>query len=132
MIAPVQFWCDGGVLGKNPSPRGVYWSVAVSVANAPCRIVVSRKKDPTYHSNQDAEWLALREALTYAAVHFAGGSIIVHTDSKFVVNQWADTWRTTIARHALLKHECRRLAAELAAVAVVWRPRRMLVYRLGH
>ena len=123
--------CDGGVLGRNPSPRGVYFSVWCKDPRGVAQRVVVRHRHTEYHTNQDAEWLAMRAALSDAlqrrALH-----VDVRTDSMFVVKQFNGQWRAKIERHAKLMHECRGLAREIGDVTVGWTPREVVVSKLGH
>jgi ribonuclease HI len=131
----VKYWCDGGVLGKNPSPRGVYWSLLCEVKGAVelkgPRII--RKGSEEYHTNNDAEWLALREALRHARSYWReAASITIHSDSLIVCNQFNGVWRARVGRHHRLRSECRRISEALKDVTVEWRPRKQLYARLGH
>lgn len=127
----VTFWVDGGCLGKNPSPQGVYWSVRCK--NGAINRVVERSKSGDFHTNNDAEWLALRAALTYATQHFSPTSAItVYSDSRLVVHQYNGLWRTTHARHLRFRVQCHLLAQPFRSVTVEWKPRKVMVARLGH
>lgn len=123
----IRYWVDGGVLGKNPSRRGVYWSMLCEGELAP-----RRRLSEEYHTNNDAEWLALREALRHAAAHHTRHFVTIYSDSRLVTNQFNGVWRSKIERHASLKYECKRLAAGLRRVTLVWRPRKVLYNKLGH
>lgn len=125
----IQFWVDGGLL----TGRGVYWSARVEGRTE----MPLRKQDVTgrYKTNNDAEWLALREGLQYAVTHFPSQTedIVIYSDSRLVVMQYAGAWRTKVARHARLRNECRALVERLACeVRVVWVPRAVSVAQLGH
>jgi ribonuclease HI len=125
----LEYYVDGGVLGRNPSPRGVYWSMLLDDPAAP---VMVRERSAAYHSNNDAEWLALRQALMHATAHHAGARLVIYSDSRLVVRQFNGAWRVKIARHHRLRTECARLAEGFAFVGVTWRPRHVLVRKLGH
>lgn len=128
-----KFYVDGGLI---MSPRnkqkivGIYWSMR---CEEPEKIpVVLRRRLRETHTNNDAEWLALREALTYAAEHFTTGQIVIYSDSQLVVSQFNGVWRAKIARHHRWRDECRALAQRIKFVAVEWRPRTVMVQKLGH
>lgn len=106
--------------------------MAVQLPRQVSRIVVHRAKSSAYHSNNDAEWLAARAALQVAQVHYAGYSILLHSDSRLVVNQFVGLWRTTVPHHHALRDEVRRLAKAFASCTIVWCPREVMVDRLGH
>ena len=127
---------DGGVLGKNPSPRGVYWS-AIVVANDGDGEVVHTCKRKTlcgdmYRTNNDAEWLAVRYVLDWVVAHHPETALTIYSDSRMIVCQFNGHWRARIARHARLMHECRRLSAQLTSCTLSWKPRRVLYHVLGH
>lgn len=131
----VRYWCDGGVYGKNPSPVGVYWTMLCEVSGAVemrgPRLV--RNSSNKYSTNNDAEWLAMRESLAHALAHWSEASLVtIHSDSLIVCNQFNGVWRTKLARHHRLRTECRAIAEQLKVVRVEWRPRKQLFARLGH
>lgn len=144
----LKVYVDGGVLGRNPSPRGVYWSMRVEGDED-----VTRKEDRNYHTNNDAEWLALREGLRWAVDHQVTRPIVIYSDSRHVVDCFNEKKRIKIERHLRLFYECKRLAGQLKFVGVKqperprdkprwwplgrkwpedWRPRDEIVQQLGH
>lgn len=123
-------YVDGGVLGKNPSPKGVYWSLRVEGWEP--RPFVARRSSHDWHSNNDAEWLAVREALYYAAAAKINQPIVIYSDSRLVVNQFNGKWKAALTRHILLKSECQTIAAGLKFVVLKWTPRETMVEKLGH
>ena len=127
----VKFWVDGSVLGKNPSPIGVYWSVYRST-NVHEGVVIERERSEEYHTNNEAEWLALRAALNYAHLHYEGWRVRIYSDSMLIVKQFSGKWRSRIFRLHKLLHECRRLAEGFKECKVEWRPREEMLERLGH
>lgn len=129
---PVAFYADGGVLGRNPSAIGVYWSVCVEEPGKASRVLVHRKQDLTHYTNNDAEWLAVQEALTLAAQQWAGRSVVLYSDSRLVVKQFNKVWRSTIARHHRWKTACQLLALQFPSCKVEWKPRAVMVARFGH
>lgn len=128
----VKFFVDGGtILGRHSRRiRGVYWSMRCE--NGTASVTLRLRDLEKYKTNNDAEWLALREALRYAVEHCAEMPIIIYSDSQLVVKQFNDEWRTKIARHHHLRSECRQYAEQLKFVAVQWVPREVNVVKLGH
>ena len=94
--------------------------------------VMIRNDDREHKTNNAAEWLALREALQHAKEHHAKEPVLIHMDSRLVVNQFNGRWATRVAHLHRLRTQCRELAVGLKWVAVVWRPRLELVKRVGH
>ena len=131
------YYVDGGVLERNPSPHGVYFSVQRRTsAHTPYvqrTIVATRFVVTDFRTNQDAEWLAVRYALWNAADHGPPGTdVLVFTDSRFVVRQWSGRYRIKIERHKRLQMHCMGYAKKLGRVVLLWRPREVMVGVLGH
>lgn len=129
----IKFWVDGGILmaaRNSRKTRGVYWSMRCE--NGAEKPVIIRRQDRGYKTNNDAEWLAVKEALLYAAEHHTTQPLIIYSDSKLVVNQFNGEWRAKIARHHRLRTECRELADRLKFVVLQWVPRQVNVEKLGH
>lgn len=126
----VMFYVDGGVKGRNPSPRGVYWSIRCEEKDA--SPVTIRKDSQEYHTNNDAEWLALREALHYACEHHTDRPIVIYSDSRLVVNQFNGKSAAYEPRMIAFRDECQALVEQLKWVAVMWRSREKIVEKLGH
>jgi len=124
----VRFFVDGGVLGQNPSRRGIYWSMRLDVKPP----VILRRRSSEYKTNDDAEWHAIREALYYARAHYADKPIVIYSDSKSVIARFNGQHRIKVPRHAQFYRECRAAADALKWVAVEWVPRHVLVDKLGH
>jgi len=132
MTSEVIYFADGGTIGRNPSPRGIYWSVAVEEAGGPSRVVVSRERSGEYRTNNDAEWLALLAALYHARAYYRTRRITIRSDSRLIVRQFNRTWRTKIARHHRWRTEAHLVAEELVSCSVEWTSRIFMVDRLGH
>ncbi len=131
----VKFWADGGMLGgHNPSPEGVYWSVYRHCPGRRRRgkLIISRAQSTQYHTNNDAEWLAVRAALTFALKWHKGGRIRIYSDSRLIVHQFSGKWRCKVARLFRLMYECQQLATNFTECKVEWRPRLEMVGYLGH
>lgn len=127
----VRCWADGGVHGSNPSPLGVYWSVCVEVQGQPP--VMLRRGSKEYSTNNEAEWLALREAIRYVLEHHPGMPAVIHSDSKLAVNQFNGIYALREARLRGFLEECRELAAAMQNRLIVLHvPRAQIVKRLGH
>ena len=68
----VRFWADGGMLGgRNPSKVGVYWSAYRVLPEGGEELVIKRRESKEHFTNNEAEWLALRAVLHFAAIHHA-------------------------------------------------------------
>lgn len=130
----VKLWVDGGTLmagRRTRKTRGVYWSIRCEDGKDAEPVFV-RKQDDYYKTNNDAEWLALREGLVYVAEHHPKLPIVMYSDSMLVVKQFNGEWRSKVARHHRLRTECLALAKQLKFVAVQWVPRAVNVDKLGH
>lgn len=125
----IEYNVDGGVLGPNDHrSRGVYWSVLGPEMPTPVR----RQDRERYRTNNDAEWLAVREALLHAKQHYPGRPIIIYSDSRLVVNQYNGKWQLKLMRHTDLHDQCKQLAGSFPFVALKWVPRAVSVEKLGH
>lgn len=131
-----KLYCDGGNLGKNPSPEGVYWSVAREHDDGRIERLTERATSDRYQSNNCAEYLALHDALFHATKIPGVTKLTVHSDSQLIVNQFN-------GRNKITGEELRTLckAAQDAAtylinggvqVEVIWVGRKENVKRLGH
>jgi len=129
----VRCWVDGGVVGHNPGPRGIYWSARVEMAQGH-RPVTVRKRIPAvvYKTNNDAEWMALREALLWLVERNVRQPVVIYSDSRLIVNQFNEKWACQVERHQKLRAECKELASKLKWLGVMWRSRDIMVRKLGH
>jgi ribonuclease HI len=80
--------------------------------------VTIRRLAGHYTTNSEAEWLALREALTYALNNFPTEPVVIYSDSKLIVNQFNGQFATRVERLLPLRDECLQLASHLPFVAV--------------
>lgn len=131
----VRVYVDGGVLSAgrhSRQRRGVYWSALAEDSAAAKRAFPERRQSLQFTTNNDAEWLALREGLTIAVGNYAHLPIVIYSDSRLIVNCFNGVWRTKIARHHRWRDECRALAENCKFVVVQWVPRRVMVEKLGH
>ena len=133
MKQPIKFWVDGGMLGgHNPSPEGVFWSVYRLRPGSYGGVVIHREESTEYHTNNEAEWLALRAALRFATIHHKGHRLRIYSDSKLIVKQFSGKWNSNLLRLRRLRFDCQELAAPFPECIVKWRPRSEMVKRLGH
>lgn len=130
----IKFYVDGGILmaaRHSRKTRGVYWSMRCEEGSA-VKPVIIRKQTEKFKTNNDAEWLAVLEALQYATEKQITMPIVIYSDSLLVVNQFNGKWRAKIARHHRMRTLCHELAKGLKFVAVQWVPRTVNVDKLGH
>ena len=144
----VRCWVDGGVLGRNPSPRGVYWSVRIENFRNGDRPIMIRKRTRAYRTNNEAEYLALREVLLWLNEKEVRMPVVIYSDSKLIVNQFNDRFATNVPALVQLRDECRALAERLKHRVIltlagmrldsqgrlrrVEKPRATMVRKLGH
>ena len=95
-------------------------------------MVIHREKSTEYHTNNEAEWLALRAALRFATIHHKGHRLRIYSDSKLIVKQFSGKWNSNLLRLRRLRFDCQELAAPFPECIVKWRPRSEMVKRLGH
>lgn len=129
----VKFYVDGGTFRKDRHTRettGVYWSMRCEDGAA--EPVIVAKQSTRFKTNNDAEWLALTEGITYADAHHRDMPVIIYSDSMLVVKQFNGEWRTKFERHLRMRAECQRLAQNLKFIVVQWVPREVNVEKLGH
>lgn len=127
----LRCWVDGGVLGKNPSPKGVYWSAYVEGGPTPEPVMI-RRRSSEYHTNQDAEWLALHEVLKYIVTQRIDQPVVIHSDSKVIVNQFNGVQQISVEHQRVLFEACKDLATHLPWVALKWVNRDQIVAKVGH
>lgn len=134
----VKFWVDGGTLmaGRHQGSRrtrGVYWSIRCEDPTKEKDVLVRKQDEVKYKTNNDAEWLALREALQFAVERgVAAMPIIIYSDSMLVVKQFNGEWRAKVERHHRFRTECKLLEEKLKFVVLQWVPREVNVDKLGH
>lgn len=126
----LRIWVDGGVLRQNPSPVGVYWSIRVERPGV--EPVIIRKKSRKWRTNNDAEWLALREALQWVVSFGQRQPAMIYSDSQLIVNQFNGVNAVNYERLRQHRSACRDLVRRCRWVAVQWRPRSVMVEKLGH
>jgi ribonuclease HI len=135
----LKLFVDGGVHGGRNPGTGVYWSVgkAAGADGLETEIVSRSTIMSQYTTNNEAEYLALNDALQYAAsLPVLPQRVMIHSDSQLIVNQFNGSW--TCGKDTLrpLLSTCRRNAEWLKGlgvdVDVVWVRREVSVRRLGH
>lgn len=134
----LKLYCDGGVTGGRNPGTGTYWSVGKGTGENGMDTEVVIKDGTTRHkTNNEAEYLALNDAITYGFENREDfDRVIIHSDSQLIVNQFNGTW-TCGAEHLIpLRDKCQKNAAWLRSlgvdVDVVWVRREVNVRRLGH
>lgn len=135
----LKLYCDGGVIGGRNPGDGVYWSVGKAVGeDGRDTEVVVKDASYEYHSNNEAEYLALIDAMQYAAQEFGNGyrRVIIHSDSQLIVNQYNGRWTCGQPHLQKLLATAQRNAEFLEkmgmTVEVMWVKRTVNVRRLGH
>lgn len=130
----VTLYVDGGTIGQNGrGATGVYYSVGRELGDGSIEPVVHRRTSDAHKTNNEAEWLAVLDALQEAA-HIEGmESLTICSDSQLVVNQFKGRWKTKTEKLTALKTLAKVYAERLGVpVEVVWVPRAENVTRLGH
>jgi ribonuclease HI len=126
----VELYVDGGVFGRNGQSRGVYWSVLVEEEER--EIIRKQDRSLKWKTNNDAEWLAVREALLWATSRRHLSPIVIYSDSRHVVDCFNEKKHIKIERHVRLYYECKRLVQRLPFVALKWVPREVSLEKVGH
>jgi ribonuclease HI len=130
--ATMRIFCDGGT-----TKDGTYWSVAAESADGHCEVVVDHRRSDRLTTNNEAEYAAVMESFIYIQNNFTSVSpITVYSDSKLVVEQVNDRWKSTEPRMLQLKTIVRSKFKELTnlgyTINLMWCPREENVKRLGH
>lgn len=133
----VRYYGDGGIFMEgrySHATRGIYWSVVCEDPLVPHAVpAIIRKQDFIYYkTNNDAEWMAVREALMHAVAHYPTRDIIIFSDSQVIVKQFCGQAAINGERHQGFNAECQALAARCQQVIVQWVPRTVMVEKLGH
>lgn len=122
-------YADGGCFSHNPSPRGIYWSAGFMTPKG-----WEQRRGQDYHrqTNNEAEYLALAEALRAALEHV--GPIEVLMDSQLIVNHFNGRWRCKDNKLQPLLLHARDLAERVGQerLTVRWVPRAVIAGKLGH
>lgn len=131
--AVVSYWVDGGCLGHaNPSPVGVYWSAYESTGGKE-DLVIKRKQSLDHFTNNEAEYLGLKDVLAYAFVYHPEKIVRIYSDSQLIVNQFNKRWACRDTKLVPLLQECLALASLYTQeLHLSWVRRAEMVRRLGH
>lgn len=93
----VNIWCDGSIEGGNPGGHGVGGYVIKGLSSAPIEGTIDLGQSPTMTNNiaeYSAVVAALEETLNTAYDHnIVPKTVVVHSDSKLVVEQCSDHWQ---------------------------------------
>jgi ribonuclease HI len=107
---------DGG------AARGLAY-IGVVVADADTgEVLVEHSQALGEGTNNEAEWSALLFAL-YQAAALGADEVLVHSDSKVVVNQFNGGWRVHQNHLRAYYAEAKKAAKAVPRVAVSWVPR---------
>lgn len=134
----VNLYIDGGMIGpKNPSTIGVFWSVGRERTDGGMDMWTSRAESFTHFTNNEAEYLALIDALEKVQEYYPQGChVIIHCDSQLIVNQFDRTWKCEqdrLQRMLGIAHKkANRLMMADFDIDLLWVRRRENVKRLGH
>lgn len=139
----LHYYVDGGVLGRNPSPEGVYFSVAQDWPELQQTQVLIRKQiSRDYHSNNDAEYLAVQAVLAHVLTKAEllqldnVDWVNIYSDSLLVVKQVSGAWQCKEASLFPLMVKTRELIAVCQQrglnIALQHVDRKENVKRLGH
>ena len=122
---------DGGSLGN---PGKGYGSYEIMAEGEVYRL--SREEFTGTITNNQAEYMTLIEALKWLAGHLGEdrkkAKIMIHGDSKLVVNQINGTWKVKNVRMIPLVDEAKKLFAQFGSCRIAWHPRAKSVEKLGH
>lgn len=134
----VHFYVDGGCVDGNPSKAGVYFSVAQDWPESKQWSVLVRKQvNPHYSTNNEAEQLAVQEALRIVLTRAdTPERVIIHSDSLLTImhitGEWKcrepSLWPFVVESRELLR-QCRERGIE---VMLLHCDRKENVKRLGH
>lgn len=122
---------DGGSLGN---PGKGYGSYEIMSEGEVYRL--SREEFQGTLTNNQAEYMTLLEALKWLGQHLGDESskstVVIHGDSKLVVNQINGTWKVKNARMVPLVQEAKELFRQFGKCTIAWHPRAKSVEKLGH
>lgn len=122
---------DGGSLGN---PGKGYGSYEIMSEGEVYRL--SREEFQGTLTNNQAEYMTLLEALKWLSEHLGDdarkATVVVHGDSKLVVNQINGTWKVKNVRMIPLVEEAKKLFKQFGKCTIAWHPRAKSVEKLGH
>lgn len=123
---------DGGSLGNPGKGYGSYVVDSGGEKGKPVRLDFSPNGEVV--TNNQAEYRSLIAALEAILAATGGGSpsVVIHGDSKLVLEQLAGRWKVKNAGLMPLYQQARSLLGEFARVTFEWHGRANSVKRLGH
>ncbi len=132
MVQRYDVTFDGGSLGNPGKGYGSYVIDTNEERGDPVRLDFSPTREIV--TNNQAEYRSLIAALQrILEIDGAGGpSVVIHGDSKLVLEQLAGRWKVKNAGLAPLHREASGLLREFSSVAFEWHGRANSVKRLGH
>ena len=123
---------DGGSLGNPGKGYGSYVIDTSEERGEPIRLDFSPNREVV--TNNQAEYRSLIAALQrILEIDGAGGpSVVIHGDSKLVLEQLAGRWKVKNVGLAPLHRQASGLLGEFSSVSFEWHGRANSVKRLGH
>jgi len=123
---------DGGSLGNPGKGYGSYVIDTVEERGEPVRLDFSPNREIV--TNNQAEYRSLIAALQRILETNQDDepSVVIHGDSKLVLEQLAGRWKVKNAGLAPLYREASSLLGDFSSVAFEWHGRANSVKRLGH
>ncbi len=122
---------DGGSLGNPGKGYGSYEIISAGEVYK-----LGREEFEGQLTNNQAEYMTLIEALKWLADDLGearkNAKVVIHGDSKLVVNQINGTWKVKHANMKPLVEEARKLFGQFRECTIAWHPRAKSVERLGH
>jgi ribonuclease HI len=129
--SPFEIVFDGGSLGN---PGKGYGSYQITLNGEPVRL--ERLEFGDNITNNQAEYRTLIAALAWLGTelgsHRAAAHVIVHGDSKLVINQVNGTWKVKHENMRPLVAAAKQEIAGFGSVQLMWHARVNSVKRLGH
>jgi len=92
MFSAYKAFCDASIEGGNPGGHAVAaWVLKAPEGSVEAQDVIDLGSYPTV-TNNIAEYTAVKGAVEYIAHNLCSERVVVHTDSKLVVEQLNDHW----------------------------------------
>ena len=123
-----EFWVDGGCRGNHAhEKREAYGSISDGTT-------VERLQFPNYHTNNEAEYMALLVLLVNLVSNRTDPQkpqTRIYTDSQLMVGQLTQSWKVD-ASNLLALHNEVALRLRRSGAKLIWVPRSQIVKQLGH
>jgi len=123
-----EFWVDGGCRGNQAhGKREAYGSISDGTT-------VERLQFPNYHTNNEAEYMALLVLLVNLLSNRTDPQkpqTRIYTDSQLMVGQLTQSWKVD-ASNLLALHNEVALRLRRTGAKLIWIPRPEIVKKLGH